>query len=67
MVISLWEGSRSQTEYVQVQSMFPFQLYQRKYYTGHQILAIKWLLFVSFISTLCFPKSKLIKVRLWFL
>ena len=55
MIISLWEGRyKSQIEYVWV---------QRKHYTGQQTLAIKLFLFVSFISKLCFPNIKLIKVN----
>ena len=45
-----------------LESMFSFQLYERKHYTGQQTLAIKLVLFVSLISMLCFPNIKLIKV-----
>lgn len=45
-----------------LESMFSFQLYERKHYTGQQTLAIKLVLFVSLISILCFPNIKLIKV-----
>ena len=67
MIMSLWEGNKSQAEYIEIQSIFSVQWYQRNYYTGQQTLAIKWLLFVNFISMLCFPSPKLIKVRLQFL